>query len=476
MSTNLKPNYAEEPVYAAPEAGLREKTPDTNQMSKWKLFFAWSGIASAMFFVYIGAALATAYGPLNTVIGIGLTVVAYWFINAILSKYAVENRTTVAMFSRTILGRTGASIATIIFALVAIYYSVFEGSIVAVAFQAQFGGELWFWSLIVVLYTTPLVIGGVRKFLDKLCGVLLPVYFFGLIAAIIWASVKYDGIHVAPAVPMLPFTSGGPGWLAVFVSYMGVWIMMMYTMDYAALGKKKDVKFHQNITFGWFFYAFAYGFAAAAGMILSYSIPGFEITEGGVAVGIVGMMGFLGLIIIWASQTRINTANYYLGSANLQDFVQRIFKIKAPYAVFVIANGVIVYLLMMLPVIQYILIALAWQGVLVTAWVAIAVTHILLNKGKTQERGDIPDDHYASVNPAGLISWIVATAIGIAMLQLQYISPELAGVGATWGPIATALIASVLYTAIRNSSSFKTALLPKHKKNALQTGEYRATA
>ena len=43
----------------------------------------------------------------------------------------------------------------------------------------------------------------------------------------------------------------------------------------------------------------------------------------------------------------------------------------------------IIYLLMLLPIVQYILLALAWQGVLVTAWVAIALTHILMSVSYT---------------------------------------------------------------------------------------------
>ncbi|KAB1658857.1 purine-cytosine permease family protein [Pseudoclavibacter sp. CFCC 11306] len=430
---------------------------DEDQMSRPKLLFAWSGSASAMFFVYIGAALGVAYGTTSALIGIVLTIITYGVINALLSKYSINNRSTVALFSRTILGRTGSAIATAIFALVAIYYSVFEGSIVAVALQAQFGGQLWFWSLIVVLYTTPLIVGGARRFLDKINGVLLPVYFFGLIAAVIWAGVKFDGLHVAPPVPAIPVGQGGPGWLAVYASYMGIWIMMMYTMDYAALGRRDDTKFHQWVTFGPIFYVLAYGFSGIVGIVLVSSIPGFEASEGGVAVGIVNMMGIIGLIVIVASQTRMNTANYYLGTANLADLARRVLKIKAPNIVFVILNSVLVYLLMLLPVLQYILLALAWQGVLVTGWVAIAVTHVLLTK--RQEHGQIDDVHYRRGNPAGLTAWIIATIVGLLMLQLKYVNPDLAGIGSIWGPIVTAVLASGVYAVMMLTTKHKTALI-----------------
>ena len=96
---------------------------DNDQMGRWSLFMAWYGVASALFFVYIGAALAVAYGTVNALIGLGLTIVVYGAFNQILSKHAINNRTTVALFSRSILGTSGSAIATIIFALVAIWHS-----------------------------------------------------------------------------------------------------------------------------------------------------------------------------------------------------------------------------------------------------------------------------------------------------------------------------------------------------------------
>ena len=421
---------------------------DEDQMSRGSLAMAFYGVASAFFFVYIGAAMASAYGTANAIIGLVLTIACYGVINAVLSKYAINNRTTVAQFSRTILGTAGSTIATIIFALVAIYYAVFEGSIIAYAFMAFFGGEMWVWSLVVVLYSTPLIIGGVRRFLDKLNGWLMPIYFFGLVAAVIWAGTVYgfkdDWLTHAPEME-LPFALGGPGWLATFAGYMGIWIMMMFTMDYAALGKRKDVKFHQQVTFGWIFYVLAYGFAAFVGIFLTFTIPGVEVTETGLAGGLVSLMGVLGLIVVWVSQTRINTANYYLGAANLRAFGERL-RIKLPNIVWVIITAVIIYLMMLLPIVQYLLLALAWQGVLVTAWVAIALAHIALSKGKGQEHGAIDDQHYRPFNSNGLIAWIAGTVTGLVFLQFGTFNPELAGVGSTWGPILTVVVAAAVYT------------------------------
>lgn len=427
---------------------LAREVPDEEQMSRGSLAMAWYGVVSAMFFVYIGAVLATAYGTVNALVGLALAIVVYGVINSIITKYAINNRTTVAQFSRTILGSGGSAIATIIFALVAIYYAVFEGSIVAFAFQTAFGGEWWVWVLVVVIYSTPLVIGGVRRFLDKLNGWLLPLYWGGLIAAVIWASVQYgvtDKWLTQGADIAVPFASGGPGWLSTFAAYLGVMIMMMFTMDYAALGKKADMKFHRTVTFGWVFYVLAYGVNALVGIYLTFTISGLEASETGIAGGLVSMMGLWGLLLIWVSQTRINTANYYLGAANLKAFFDKLFRRDIPGIIFVIIGSVIIFLLMLLPIVQYILLALAWQGVFVTAWVGIAVVHILKTKDDQGELGTIPDTKYRGVNPAGLTAWIVATVIGFIFLNLGAMNPELAGVGSSWGPIATIVVAAVLY-------------------------------
>lgn len=430
---------------------LAREGNDEDQMSRGSLSLAWYGVASAFFFVYIGAAMAAAYGTVNALIGIVLTIIVYGAINAVLSRYAMTNRTTVAQFSRTILGTAGSSIATIIFALVAIYYAVFEGSIVAYALMAAFGGEMWVWSLIVVAYSTPLIIGGARRFIDKLNGWLMPIYFFGLIAAVIWAGVVYGfgdaWLTNAPEVE-LPFTMGGPGWLATFAGYMGVWIMMMFTMDFAALGKRKDIKFHQRFTFGPLFYVLAFGFSAFIGIFLTFTIPDLEVSETGLAGGLVSLMGIFGLVVIIASQTRINTANYYLGAANLRAFGERVLRINMSNVAWVIASSVIIYLLMLLPIVQYLLLALAWQGVLVTAWVAIALVHVLLDRGRNPEHAAIDDKNYRAFNSNGLFAWAIGTVIGLFMLQIGTFAPGLAGLGSTWGPILTAVSSAAIYAVL----------------------------
>ena len=110
---------------------------------------------------------------------------------------------TVALFSRSMFGFVGAAIATLIFAATAIYYLVFEGSVIAVAAQTYVGGPIKLWYAIVIALTAPLVWSGVRAWLDRLNGVLLPFYAVALLAVVIWAlaSEGYNGFLPATRRP-----------------------------------------------------------------------------------------------------------------------------------------------------------------------------------------------------------------------------------------------------------------------------------
>lgn len=91
------------------------------KMSAGSLSMAWHGLVSAMFFIYIGASLAEAYGTVDTLIGLAITIFIYGAITRVLSGYALRTGLTVAQFSRTLLGRKGVMLMTLVFAATAIY-------------------------------------------------------------------------------------------------------------------------------------------------------------------------------------------------------------------------------------------------------------------------------------------------------------------------------------------------------------------
>jgi hypothetical protein len=358
------------------------------------------------------------------------------------TQHAIRTGLSVSLLSRVLLGRSGAAIATLIFFATAIYYAVFEGSVIALALSETFKGLGYpLAALIVVVYSVLLIFGSIQNWLDKLNGVLLPFYLIGLLAAVVLVIAEYG---YSGAWLTLGPEGGAPagGWWDCFVAFMGVWVLMMYTFDYARFGAPKDADYHARFNFGAPFYMVAFLLNGLVGIFLAASLP----TEGGVTevsvvFALLKLMGLGGLAFVWITQTRINTANYYLASVNMESFAETVFRLKLPKVLWACVVGVFVYLLMLADVFAYILQALAYQGIFVVAWVAIALAHILSG---TYERvvGDeviVTRDRVPALNVGGLVSWFGAAAMGLVL-------HEAGGVWASWSAPATFVAAGAIYT------------------------------
>ena len=411
----------------------RGPVPAAARMGKLGLSMAWWSVCSAMFWLVVSATLALNYGTVNTLIGLLLSAVCYSAINAVITRYAIRSGLSVALFSRTLFGQSGSALATLIFFATAIYYAVFEGSVIAVAIQSYFPSlSLEQAYLLVVVYSVPLVFGSVQRWLDKFNGVLLPFYLLGLADAVGLTISEFGYSH---AWLQLGPAAGAPadGWWSCFTYFMGVWILMMYTWDYARFGKAEDSDFHARVNFGLPFYLFTFLINGVAGIFLAASIPtSGGISEVSVVLALLKLMGFAGLAFVWVSQTRINTANFYLATINMQSFFERLTGLHVPKMVWGVVVGIIVYVLMLGNVFSVILQALAYQGIFVVAWVGIALAHILSGLPAA------PASPAPAIRREGMISWFVATGIGIALM-------EGGGALAGWSAPATLLASAVLY-------------------------------
>ncbi|WP_210495574.1 hypothetical protein [Patulibacter sp. SYSU D01012] len=404
---------------AATEDYSLHVVPRSWRLERGKLTMAWYGVMTAFFYVYFAAFIALAYGTVNALIGIGLTIVAYTAVNAVLLRTASRSGLTVALFSRSIFGFVGAAIPTLILAATAIYYVVFEGAVVAVAAQSFFGGPLKLWYAIVVFSTAPLVWKGIRARLDRINGLMLPFYAVAMVAVIVWALVS-DGYH-----GFLPGSQAAPGttlpWLQAFVAYMGVWVLMLYTMDFARLARPADERFHRNVTFGWLYYALTFGVNGLIGILLvstfGIGLEDLAGQESALPVRIVGLTGVLGLLLIVLTQMRINTVNLYVASTNLQSFVARVTGVSLPRTLWVLVACVIGYALMLTNVFGYVNDALAYQGIAIVSWVGVALAHVwyLRRTGVPLDRVEFRPGRVPRINPAGVGAWGLATVVGLVL-------------------------------------------------------------
>lgn len=432
--------------------------PEAARATRGSLTMAWWGVCSALFYIFLAATLAVAYGTVNTLIAMGLTIVTYGLVNGVLARSAIGNGLSVSLFSRILFGRAGALLATAIFFLTAIYYAVFEGSVIAVAASEVVGGLSYGWACaIVVLLAVPVVFGSVQKFLDKLNGVLLPFYVIGLIAAVVATVATYgysnDWLTYAPA-------GGAPadGWLSAYIAYMGVWVLMMFTVDYARFGRRRDVTYHSRFNFGVPFYLMTFGVNGLVGIFLITSGEVATVSETGVVDQLITVLGgVLALLFIWVTQTRINTANFYLATVNMQAFFDKL-GVRLRKWIWAIVVGIVVLVMMQATdVFSYILAALTYQGIFVTAWVGIALTHVL-SGGYRRMFGDRVHYHFDEVpnfNPAGLTAWFVAAATGLTM--------TLTGIGAAYAPVVTVALSVAIYAGMQRIAKphwYATAAVP----------------
>ncbi|MFW0785173.1 cytosine permease [Gordonia sp. CPCC 206044] len=418
--------------------------PRSWRSSRTSVSMAWFGLMSAMFFVVVGATVALAVGTIDSLIGIGLSVIVYGVINAIVAKFANETGTSVSLFSRVLFGRAGSAFAAALFGITIAYYVVAEGSIVASALHAYFGSlPMAFWSFVVVAYQAPLAWRGVTTWLDRLNGLLLPLYVVGLIGSVVWAIVKYgysnDWLTHAPASAA---DLGVPGWWYAFVIYMGVWVVTMMAWDYARFGRPQDAKFNAQVSFGTPFYIVTLLINAAVGMFLAQTIAiAGPLSEESAILGVIGMMGFWGLLWVFVSQTRVNSGNFYLSSTNFQNFFARTLKFSMPRTFWVAVVAVLVYLMMLTNVLSWITTSLQYQGVLIVGWVAIALAHIgwMRLRKMPSDSLEFRPGRVPTFNPAGVGAWGVASVVGIVMVAAG------GSVGAVWAPPVSFVLAGAIY-------------------------------
>ena len=394
--------------------------PEQARMSKASLTMAWWALCSAMIWLLVSATLAMNYGTYNAILGLVLSVLTYGIINSIISQYAIKTGLSVGLFSRKVYGHFGEILATGIFFSIAIYYAVFEGSVIAVAIQHYFSWlELWHAYLIVVLYSVPLVFGGVSQWLDKFNGILLPFYYFGLFAAVALTVSQYGYSHQWLSLGPEGATLDGDWWLC-YSYFMGLWVMMMYTWDYARFGKAKDTRYHSNFNFGIPFYVCTYLLNGVIGIFLVATIPTKEnLSEISIVFALLKLMGFSGLIFIWISQTRINTANFQLATVNLQSFLYRVLKLKLSKMMVAVFVGFAVFGLMLTNVFSFILQALAYQSIFVVAWVVIALTYIFMHRKNVVVKKALEKElsNQPTVKVSGLVAWVSSSSVGIIMLN-----------------------------------------------------------
>jgi purine-cytosine permease-like protein len=401
-----------------------EALPIEARMPRFALAMAWWGICSAMVYLFIGAALALTYGARNAVIGMVLAVISFGLLCGFLARFSARTGLSSSALSQAMLGRAGGAVATVILAATGVYYAVFEGSVLAVAMAKVIPGLSYGWAaFIVVAYSVPLVLGSVQNWINRLNGVLLPFYLLGMLALAIVAFTRHgealDVWGVGPPGPDPAF-----GWWFCFATYLGILVMAMCTMDFARFARPDDERYHARFTFGMPFYAITYLLNGVVGVLIVATLESTTITETAVVDASLALLGaWIGLGWVLVSQTRINTANFLIGTLNLQAFATEAFGWRVSKLACATLIGVVTFALMRsTDVFKYLLTALNFQAILTTAWVGVALSYV------ATLRNGIPN---GTRRNAGLIAWWVATGCGGVTFFFG------GSTGAFWYPVVT---------------------------------------
>lgn len=441
--------------HAATEDYTTHVVPHSWRSSKKSLSMSWYSLVSGMFYLVTAATLAAVVGTVDTLIGIVLACVAFGALGYITSRFAAETGLTVALVSQRLFGASGSVVAPLILTATSMYYAVFESTVIAHAFQSFFGGlDIRVWYAIAVAMNLPLVIGGIRRWMDKYNALLLPIYWLGLILVVFLAAAQHDTSGWLTHVPTTTADLGGvPGWLYAFFVYLGVLVLIMFTVDFGRFGKVEDSKPNGIGTFGPVFYVFCYLGNGLLGIYIAYAAG----LSGGVSSEtivefIIALMGGWGLLLVWVTQARINTANFYVASTNMEDVCTRLFRYPISRVGAVLVCGVIIYVFMLTDVLSYLLVALAWQGAFIASWVSILLVYMLMERGKLTE---FRPGRLASFG-AGAWIWIGSSMLGVLFYQFG------GSAGAVWSTPVTFVISGILFAATYKGQRRKILLQRSH--------------
>ena len=410
--------------------------------SRLSLTMAWWSVCSAMFYIFVAASLAINFGSRNAIAGMLIAVVVYAVVNYPLVRYAARTGASTSLVSRLVFGARGGVIATILLGLTAVYYAVFEGSVLAVAATKVFGSLSYpMASFLLVAYSAPLVIGSVQTFLSRLNGALLPLYLVGLSLLVILAASRYGVTSRWLELGGHPLSWFGV-WQCV-ASYLGIWVLMMVTIDFARLARPEDERYHALFNFGAPFYLVAFVLNGLAGMFLVGTVQLASVTELSVVDATILVLGGAGaLAFIWATQTRINCTNLHVAVTNLQAVVETTSTMRLPKWVYVILIAVTVFGLMCATnVFSTLLVALQYQSVFITAWVGVVLPFVLKDSRTPSQIGAALSGA-RGIEAGNVGAWVAGTACGLLVMHLPGGYATLAGLSSFLVAGAVQLVSS----------------------------------
>ena len=101
---------------------------------------------------------------------------------------------------------------------------------------------------------------------------------------------------------------------------------------------------------------------------------------------------------------------------------------------------------MLTNIFSYVVDALAYQGIVIVAWVAVALAHVvyLRRHGLTAANTEFRPGRIPALNPGGILGWGIASVVGIVLKITDTTTSQFFD---TWGLPLTFVLGFVIYTA-----------------------------
>jgi purine-cytosine permease-like protein len=413
--------------------------PNSARISRWPVTMMWWASCSAIAYLFLGVQLALKFGTVNALIGMAIAAFVIGTLGGTLASHSLKTGESSSVLSQTLFGARGSSLPTLILCVTSIYYAAFEGAVVATAAVRVWPAMGYGLAVVlVVLFSAPLGMGRVQTVLNRLNAVLLPFYAAGLVMLATLAIKKHGyskaWLHVgSPQTPNLLAS-----WNC-FVPYFGTLALAMITMDIARFGKATDRSYHRFFNFGVPFYLMTYLPAGAVGIFIVATTSSGPVPDTAVLdASLLLLGGICGLIWVIVTQTRINSANFYVATVNLQAFMEEAMDMRLPKTLCAGVVGIAVLLFMSSAnLLGTILIALHYLGIFLVAWVGIAVSHVLNIRRApfANEHSDLRDPNWPALLP-----WVAGVMTGVVLGMV-------AGLPGTFALPSTLVVSALLYRA-----------------------------
>ncbi|MCW2873190.1 hypothetical protein [Actinacidiphila oryziradicis] len=335
------------------------------------------GVATAMFFLAWGGQLATAYGTVNTVIGMVVGTVFIGGVAFILARISSATGLDSDLITRgSGFGFMGSAITSLIYSFNFLMFFAFEGTIMATAVHSRWP-VIPNWSIYIVIGVVfiPLTWWGMTV-VNWLMWATIPIYLAFLGWTVYLAATSAKALpfwSYQPAHPTNP--AAGPALLQVLAAVLALISQATIAAD---IGRFIPAK---NRTRG----AFAVGFVSQLLTFCGCTLLGAWLTlsfGGSTNPGayLTSLMGVWGVLFVIVTQLRINVTNVYSGSLAYANFFCRVFHITPGRQYWVVLTSVAGTALMFGGVFSHLNAVLTFEGVFVMAWIMAITSDIVINK------------------------------------------------------------------------------------------------